>query len=322
MPMFKTASRSPEEIKTAKQILNESLYETLHKPGGGVNQKGVKKLKETSFEIAEVIVQLITDEVVTTDPLPYLVDEVVGDIRNYYVWQRMTSGLQVVQRSYGSKPLSQRMTFNEFSIQTTPREVNVEIPLEEIASGRITASMVAEQMAFAINRFRISNVLNLIDAAVPSATADHTGLSGFTLRYTGLTKTNLDNALDGLLDESDVPTIMGRHIALYPAIRNFDGWSQLTTTEFEIRGEIGQYLGCPILELRDGFSLITGTHVIRNDRIYIAGAQKGALHMTKDLSFLNYAVVDERTATFSTGLRVEDGLLMTNPYLYRIIQTS
>lgn len=320
MKKFKTASRTPEEMKSAKADLNASLVDVLRGPSGTLNRRGMQKIHENRFDLAETIIQLITDEVTTTDPLPYLVDEVQGDIRNNYVWQRMTAGLRVVNRAYGSKPLSQRFTFHEFAISTTPREINVEIPLEEIAIGRITASMVAEQMAFAINRYRVSNVLNMLDLAVPSATNDHTAKSGYTLRYTGLTKANLDNALDGLLDETDVPTIMGRHIALYPAIRNFAGWSQLTTTEFEIRGEIGQYLGCPILKLQDGFSLITGTHVIRNDRVYIAGSQKGAIHMTKDLSFLNYAVVDERTATFSTGIRLEDGLLMHNPFLYRIIE--
>lgn len=321
MKKFRTASRTADEMKVAKTDLNASLVDVLRGTDGKLNRRGMQKIHDNRFDLAETIIQLINDEVTTTDPLPFLVDEETGDIRNNYVWQRMTAGLRVVNRAYGSKPLSQRFTFNEFGVVTTPREINVEIPLEEIASGRITASLVAEQMAFAINRYRISNVLNMLDVAVPGSTADHTNLSGYTLRYTGLTKANLDNALDGLLDETDVPTIMGRHIALYPAIRNFAGWSQLTTTEFEIRGQIAQYLGCPILKLQDGFSLITGTHVIRNDRVYVAGSQKGAIHITKDLSFLDYAVVDERTATFSTGIRLEDGLLMHNPYLYRILAT-
>jgi hypothetical protein len=316
---FKTASRSPEELKTAKQTLNEMIVDVVRGPNGRYNPKGVMKLAENRFEIAELIVQLIQDEVSTSDPLPFLVEEVEGDIKNQYIWQQMTSALKVVSRAYGSKPLSQRLTFKEFSMSTSHKELAVELPLEEIASGRTTPSIVAEQMAFAVNRYRISNVLDTLDAAI-TVVADRTAKAGYVLRYVGLTKGNLDKAIDGLADESDTPTIMGRHIALFPAIESFGGWSQETLRDFETRGQIGKYRGANIVQLVDGYAKVVGTHVLRNDRVYIAGAAKGAKFMTKDVSFLNYANVDERTATFNTGIRLEDGLLVWDPYRYRIIE--
>jgi hypothetical protein len=60
--------------------------------------------------------------------------------------------------------------------------------------------------------------------------------------------------------------------------------------------------------------------VIRADRAWIAGAEKGAILVDADVSFLNWAVVDEKSATFGTGLRLLDGLFVYNPYAYRVIE--
>lgn len=322
LPKFKMASRTADELKTAKQELNDMIIELVRGPGNRLNPRGVAKLNtpDLRMEVAELIVQLIQDDVTTSDPLPLLVEEVDGDIRNQYIFQQMTAALRVQARAYGSKPLSQRLTFKEFSISTIAKEVNVELPLEEIASGRVTPAMAAEQMAFAISRYRIANTLNALDAGVASV-ADRTGKSGYTLRYIGLTKANLDHALDGLYDETDSVAIMGRHVAMYPGIDAFAGWSQQSLYGLETKSQLGVYRGAPIIALKDGFSKVTGDHVIRNDRVYIAGAEKGAKYMSKDLSFLNYAVVDERTATFATGIRIEDGLLVWDPFRYRVIES-
>jgi hypothetical protein len=163
-------------------------------------------------------------------------------------------------------------------------------------------------------------VLDGIDAGVPAATADRSGVSGFTLRYSGLTDTNLEKALDGLKDDGEAPSIFGRHTALYPAIRGFNGWSQDGLREFEVRGVTGVYQGSPIVTLIDKFSRKHGNHVIRNDRVYIAGGAKGAVLAEIDLSFLNYAETDPRVGVFTTGMRMEEGLLVWNPYAYRIIE--
>lgn len=319
---FKTAKRSAEELSDHKKQLDEMIISTVRGANGKLDRRGVSKLAEPSVkhEIAEVLFQLITDEVTVSDPVPFLVDEVDGDIRNQYVFQMLNSALRVTPRAYGSKPLSQRLTFKEWSMQTTMKEIAVELPLEEIASGRITPSLVAEQIAFAVNRYRIATVLDALDNAVPAATSDRTGKAGYTLRYVGLTKANLDNAIDGMADDGNTPSIMGRHIAMNPTIRGFGGWSQQTMYNLEQRGVLSMYLGSPIVTLSDEYSKYVGAHVIRNDRVYLAGQKKGAQFMTKDVSFLNYAIVDERTATFSTGIRIEDGLLVWDPYRYRIIE--
>jgi hypothetical protein len=318
MPQFKTASRSFSDLNTAKQELND-IFGIVQGANKKIVPSAVRKLDENRYEIAELILTLINDTYLVTDPTPLLVDTVDGDIKNDYVWREMDSNLRVVSRGYGSKPLSQRLTFKEYSISTSMKEIAVEIPLEEIAAGSTTASQVTDAIANAILRYRIAAVLSGIDAGV-TAGADRTGVAGYTLRYTGMTQANLDKAIDGLLDESDAPTVFARHIALQPAIRSFTGFSDDVTEEMFRRGVIGQYHGANVTTLKDGFSKVDNSHLIPKNRVYLAGGQKGAKWMQKDVSFLNWSMVDPRTSTFGVGTRLEDGMLMFDPYRYRIVE--
>lgn len=321
MPKFKVASRTGDELKAHKAELN-ALFEKVKGANGKLNPKGVKDIQDARFEIAELIVQLLQDEMNVTDPTPWLAEPVTGDIKDDYIWQELhqDSALRVVARSYGSKPLSQRLFFKEFGITTSHKEVAVEIPLEDVAAGRITPALVVEQMAQAINRYKVSMVCQAIDDGV-AAGADQTGVSGYTLRYTGFSTANLDKAIDGLQDEADSVAVLARHIAIAPVIRSGIVGDAMKN-EVDSRGMIGTYHGASVVTLQDQYSRKLDGHTISPDRWYVAAGRKGAILMDKDVSFLNYSLVDERTATFATGVRLEDGVLVYAPYRYRIITRS
>lgn len=323
MHQFKMASRSEEQLALAEATIAEA-FEVVKGKGGTYDRAGARKLKDMEWELGELIIQVMNDRVALTDPTPLMVDVIDGELGDDYVWQEVTSSLRVVERAYGSKPTSQRLNFTEFDIKTTPREVVVEVPLEQIASGRYTPGMISEVMADTVNRYRISNVLDSIDAGV-TAVADRTGKSGYVLRYTGLTEANLDNAVDGLLDEGEGATIYGRHIALAP-IRQFAGWSTMGTDaalrEFETRGMVGSYNGANVVSLRDRWSRRVNAHLIRADRLYMANAIKGAVHLRRNVSFLDFAEVLPAEGLFRVGTRIEDGTLVWNPYQYRILTVA
>jgi len=324
MAKFKQASLNASEMKEASEELNNIVLDAVRVGGAEsgrkeYNPRGIQKLEEAKWEVAELIYTIIRDTVTVTDPSAMLVDEVSGNLGDQHIFQEVDSALRVTKRSVGSKPLSQRLTKKEWGILTSQKEVNVELPLEQIAAGIWTASEIAEHIAFAITRSRIATLLDAIDAGVPSA-ADQTGVSGYTLRYTGLTSTTLDKAIDGLQDADDSPVIMGRHVAIAPKIRAFTGWSNDTLRELETRGMIGTYHGASVMTLKDRFSKWAKGHVIRADRVYMAGGMKGAIRKSVDVSFLNYAATDARSATFMTGVRFEDGVLVHSPNQYRIIE--
>jgi len=323
MIQFKTASRTGEEMKLAQAKVAEA-FNQVKGTDGKLNKLGVRQLKEMEWELGELIIQLMDDTVATTDPTAFLVDVMSGDIANEYVWQEVSAALRIVDRANGSKPNSQRLTFSEYQIHTAGKELVVEVPLEQVASGRYNPALIAEVMAEAVTRWRIGFVLAGLDAGVPSA-VDRSGASGFSLRYTGMTEGNLKNAVNGLLDESETPAIFGRHVAL-AAIQGFAGWatsgSDAALREFETRGMVGQYLGAPIISLRDRFSKRTNSHVIPANRAYLSSGTKGAILMEKDVSFLNFSEVLPAESVYRVGIRMDLGLLVYDPYQYRIITVT
>jgi len=315
---FKTGKWTREKLETAKQELDAIFAEAVKGPGGSFNRKSVQAIQEARFDIADLIINIVEETFLLTDPTALLVDSTTGNLGDIELYREQSSALRMVNRAIGSKPISQRLQFNERNIVTAQKEVAVEVPLEKVASGSVTPSQMATNMAIAIQRDRISTTVQAIDDAV-SATPDRTGLSGWNLRYTGFTQPNFDKAIDGIMDESESPTVFGRHSVLAPTIRAFTGFGLENLDILTERGIIGSYHGAGILTVKDQYNKYVGSHVIRNDRAYVVGGTKGAISKTVDVGFLDYVTVDERTATFAAGRRVEYGTLVWDPLRYRVI---
>jgi hypothetical protein len=319
---FKAASRTTDEMTADRLKIAEAFAPVSE--GGKYNRSGAQKVKEMEWEIGQLVIELMNDQVAVTDPTPLFADVVQGDIRDEYVWQEVTSAVRVVDRARGSKPQSQRLQFHEYGIKTSAKEVNIEVPLEQIASGRYNPQLIADVMAEAITRHKVAAVLDSLDAGV-TAGNDRSGKAGFTRRYTGLTAANLDNAIDGLMDEGMTPTIYGRWLALN-GIRNFAGWatsgSDAALREIETRGMVGSYHGSPIVTLQDKYSRRVQSHVIRYDRAYVASGQKGMIWMEKDNAFLDYVETLPAEGVYRIGTRFEYGFLVWDPFQYRIITVA
>lgn len=317
---FRKASRTAEQLKTNREVLDEVFSRVAS--NGKINKHELKALNDKRIEVAELLVTVIQDQMISTDPTPMLVDRASSGFGDKTLYQEMRSNLAVVNRAYGTKPLSQRLTALEYNFTTSMKEVAVEVPLEEIAAGRITASQVADAIAFATNRYKVKLVLDAIDSAV-TAVADRTGVAGYTLRYSGLTRGNLEKAIDGLADEGTMPTVFGRHIALYPDIRNFTpAWTPDVLRDMELRGQAGMIFGAPVVSMIDQFSKLVGGKVLPSNRVYLASQAKGGVLMEKDVSFLNWAEIDERTAVMTTGIRLEDGVFIHDAHKYRVIEKA
>jgi hypothetical protein len=331
MPMneqFRVGKLTTDEFKEAKELLDASFapLAEVGKRGSAVTRPSVmKELEDNKYQIGELIVTVINEQITVANPLPLIVDEVSTDWRNDYVWTEIQKSLRVDERSPGSKPLSQLpFSWSEYGMETTQREVAVEVPLETIAKGTITASMVTEVIATGVLRERITRITNALSDAI-TAIPDRTGVSGYNLRYSGFTQANVDKAIDGLFDESDTATAFGRYITLEPALRAFTVSAGISDRSlgsddamFE-RGVIGVYHGCRFVAVRDQFSKVWGNqHLLSKSLVWMVGAQKGAIYMTQDLSFLDWSELNTKNASFGTGFRFIDGLLVQDPYRYRI----
>lgn len=318
---FRVASRSDEAIKAAQADLDEAFAVLKPKNGEKVNRAGIYKLKETEHEIAEVLIQLLDDQMRLTDPTPMFVDTQTGNFGDKHVFQEVTAGLRVVDRAIGSKPHSQRLAFTEYDMSTQMKEMNVEIPLELVANGRYDAALLTQMMAEAKQRYQVGAILDAVDVGVASV-ADY---AGFNLRYSGLTAANLDDAVDGLMDQGFQPTIFGRWGALV-GIRSFAGWatsgSDAALREFETRGLVGSYHGAPIVVAQERYSRRHLSQVIRYDRVYLSANAnpRGAIFLSEDVSFLNYSEIDPRNGLLRIGIRWQDGVKVTDQQMFRIIE--
>jgi hypothetical protein len=322
MPVeFRKANWTPDKLQAAKDEFDNIFKEHVIGERGQFNKRSVSALHEARFDLGELFIHIVEETFLTTNPLSLLVSETTGNLGDIEIFRQQNSALRMVNRAIGSKPISQRLTFREWNIVTSQKEVNVEIPLEKVAAGSITPSIVATNMAIAVLRGRISTALQAIDDAV-DATPDRSGLSGFNLRYTGFTQSNLDNAIDGVMDEGGTPTVFGRHTTLAPMIRGFSGFGLENLDILTERGIIGSYHGANIVTIADEYNKYSADHIIRNDRIYVASGRKGAILKSVDVNFLNYVTVDERTATFMAGTRVDEGVLVWDKYAYRVITRS
>lgn len=322
MGRFKNASRTPEEIQLAKETIADSVNVVRGK-NNTLDIKGMKKLKEMEWELGELVVEVMTDELALSDVIPLLADVRTGNFGDQHIFQEVSAAVRVTDRALGTKPGSQRIQFTEKELVTTMREVIIEVPLEQVATGRYDPAQIADIVAETIRRRKVAYFLTTLDAGI-AAGADRTGKAGYTKRYTGLTEANLEKAIDGLLDEGDSPTLFGRWLALAP-IRAFPGWatkgSEAALREFETRGMVGSYLGAPIINLQDRFSKTADdTHPIPYNRLYINSGRDGAMYMEKDVSFMNFSEVLPAESVWRLGVRYEDGMLVHDEFQFRIIE--
>jgi hypothetical protein len=322
---FRMAERTPDQQMAALSDVDQAFAMLKSTDGKGFSRAGAKALKDMEFDLGSLVVQLVNDQMLTQDPTPMMVNVIDGNYPDDYVYQEVTSALRVVDRAPGSKPQSQRLSFAEWGIQTSQKEIIAEIPLEQIASGRYTASMVVQALTETKLRHTIGQILDGLDAGVPAG-ADRSGRAGYTLRYAGFTEANLSNAIDGLMDEGFLPTIFGRWLPL-AGIRGFAGWStgkgasEAQLREFETRGLVGQFQGAPVVAISDRYSRKHQNHVIRYDRVYLSanGPDKGAIFLRKNLSFLDFSEILPAEGIMRVGMRFEDGLLVWDAFKHRII---
>jgi hypothetical protein len=134
MPNFKAASWTLDEVKTAKQELDNIFKEVVGEKGK-FNHRSVQKINDARFDIAELIIRIVEETVLLTDPVGFLVDQEDGVLGDRKIFQRINSALRVVNRSPASKPLSQRFTWREFEIFHFPEGSERRDPAGEGGSG-------------------------------------------------------------------------------------------------------------------------------------------------------------------------------------------
>lgn len=313
--VLRHASRDADEIRTAREALNEKIrsYKTV-----GEIAADTKEV----YVAAELIRQLVRDQVAITDPTPMLFEVKQGPgLGNQLEIKEFVNTAKVVERSLGAKPVTYTPSTKAIAVSLRDYDVNFAFELEQVLTGQMDAELWVDFMAEAVSRFKVSTGLSAIDTACAAGVQDAYGQNVRTSIATAVNSTTLDAALKRLGDVNSDVVIAGRYSALFP-ILGFSGFSDAALEEIRQAGMIGTYKGAKIVVLRDSYDPFFGSALIPADRIYLAGAKKGGVQYEEDMSRLDYAVIDQEEQHFRVGAKLRTSFVVHKPWTYHVIEIT
>jgi hypothetical protein len=183
---------------------------------------------------------------------------------------------------------------------------------EEIAA---IASLGRDRLDAEVNR----RIFNTLQEAVPSS-------SPYYVSGAGLTKANLDDAIREVKDaikpngQGPVPvTIIGR-ASMVDQISDFTGYADEAIEEVRLKGRLGTYRGCNIVQVVN-FTDEDGESYIPNNELWVFGGNVGKFALYGDLRVKSWS---ENTVDYQHYRAVKDigGLVHHPEQSRRIIDTS
>jgi hypothetical protein len=243
---------NPSSISSAKEKDKNTLYAeekaALKKEFEGLGPSidwddPVIAAKLKAF--ARQVIQITNDEIFAD--VPNLIDLVLptetiqpGDT---FVLDEL-SGPAIYYGSYGASVRMSRPQFTQYTATTNLKEVGLKLRLEQIQTGKYSASQLGEYVAKLINAWK--NRL-LFTNTLAAMTAYSSGGSYYQAG-TALGVGTMTTAIDALSDESDAKVIVGRRSAIHQ-LSDLSGYSNDTRREYETQGQIGTYAGIPLLKV-------------------------------------------------------------------------
>jgi hypothetical protein len=278
-------------------------------------------------EAAALIRQSVQDIFAMTDPTPIFVDRRDGRYGDTYEFEELINTLRVVEYSPNSLPQVFTPRKGKYTIKTAMYELPFGIELVKLLSGQHTVGSFAQMAAEARVRFMHSFVLTAIDKACAVGTTD---LKGRALRTTAgaadVSKSEIDSALRRMNAFNTGVSIFGSRYAL-DAIYNHGATSDNLKDELNARGVIGRYRGANLVEMQDDHNLfyqnwakVNGVDV--DKLIFLAAGTKGAVLLDKDVRQLDWETLDPRAGMWTTGTRMDMGILVTKPWRYHVVQLA
>lgn len=310
---LRVAKRTADEITTAKEALNEAFKKYTSVGQIAADPKFV-------FEVGELVRQLAVDEFMLSDPTPLFVNRADADLGQTIEIEEVINTMKAVRRHPASHPLAFTPTKRKYPISTKQYDLPFFMDIEKILRRQLEPSVFAEHAAQALSRVYIETVLGAVDAAATGT--DHYGRAIASSIATTLDQTTLDAALRSLGDVNENTFIAGRYYTLFPIMGFTGAFSDTGIDEINRTGIIGTYKGAKVVVLKDDYNFFYGAATIPANKVYIGGSDKGAWLHERNVSALNYQVVDPEKAEMRMGFRVDFGVTVLQPWKFRVITIS
>lgn len=317
MSLFlRKANRSKDEINDAIAALNDKFN----------SFKSIGELQADSefvYKAGELVRQLAEDQFMITDPTDMIFERRQGPaLGDWFEFEEHVNTAKVVQRSLGGKPRVFTPHKKKYTIQPEDWRVDFGFELEKVATGQIDVRIWVDQMAEALSRYYVSTALGTLDLACAAGVVDAYGREVRTVIATAVNEATIDAALRRLGDVNMDTVIMGRYFALYPLFKMSEGVNEVAAEEFRQRGGIAKFRGATIVVLRDGYNPFFSSATIPDNRIYLAGSEKGGILSETNMSSMNYSVVDPEELHFRVGVKGRTSFDIFKPWRYHVIEIS
>jgi hypothetical protein len=320
---FATASVSKSDLDSRLEDIQKDAMRILQE--GGVTAFAAEA--KWRGEAAALVRQSVQDIFAMTDPTPIFTERRSGVYGDRYEFEELVNTLRVVEYAPNSLPQVFTPRKGVYTIKTAMYELAYGIELPKILSGQHSIGNFAQMAAEAQVRFMSNFTLTAIDKACAVGTTD---LKGRALRTAAagsdVQKTEIDAALRRMNAFNSGVTIFGSRYAL-DAIYNHGATSDNLKDELNARGVIGRYRGARLVEMVDdhnmwtnNFAKVNGVDV--DKLIFLASGTPGAILLDKDVSQLDWEELDQRKALWTSGVRMDMGLLVTRPWRYHVVQLA
>jgi len=309
---LRVASRSVDDLEEAKNALNES-FKRFKKVG--------QIMADTQFqyEVAELTRQLAVDQFNLIDPSPMFVTRRSAELGETVELEEVINTMKAVRRHPASHPMTFTPTKRKYQLTSGQYDLAFAMDLEKILRGQLEPSVFVDHASQALTRLYTETVLDAVDTACTGT--DHYGRDLRDSVATAVDSTTLDAVLRSLGDVNSDVFIAGRYYAMFP-ILGFTGFADAALEEIRKTGMIGYYKGARVIILNDDYNWFYGTGYVPDDRIYLGGANKGAIMLERDVSALDYQGIDTEKAWLKSGFRVDFGIDVLQPWKYRVIEIT
>lgn len=307
-PFISFKSRA-EEVEFQRQALNFNLLS--QRPAD------VERL----HLYADTVYQLVIDRVERINPIPYIFDVVQGEPGKKIKIKESWGG-EVFERSYGEYKRKTRIERDWHEMSTSPKSVHFETAAEDLKTGVVTTTELAQMAADAIVHHKIKMAWKVLKDAVPTTDATYSTDTSGDLIYS-----DLDTEIKDLDDKYEIGLILGRRSFLFPIVTftgydNSSGYPEEVKRELHQRGMLDRYRGIPILGLREHKNELTGKVACDAGNIFILAANKGWNRFVEVAPVTPTLKTEPEDGTIHFIYDYEDGAAVWKPQFIRRLYNS
>ena len=321
---FRKASCDADVRKQKLADMNEDLLNILDQPGG-VGRFAADG--EFQVKLGTLLRETIQDGFAMTDPTPIFVERRSARLGDTIEFTKLVNTFRVVKYAPMSHPLIFTPKKTKYTISTTMYEHAVGIDLQKILTRQHTVEEFADMSAEALTRHNAVLSMTAIDTACATGTTDVNGRNLRTTNAGDVAQASIDAQLRRLGVYQSGLTIFASRYALDPIFDLGAAAAESVAEELQARGVIGTYRGANLVAVQDDYNEFVGSWTTVNgtdweNLLFVAGAQKGAVLLERDLSPLDWQETDPEKAYFRSGIRFDHGILVYAPWKYGVIELT